>query len=172
MSSQTAFAPSTFAGLSVQSCTSTSTTPLKSTRRPSKRPSTPRKTTTPVAVLGANRTTPSWGQQVNTTKKFQVTILGKTESKNKVIEVDAETDLRASLLSKGIDVYTLGGKLRNCGGGGQCGTCLISIEDGAYFAGARTGREQFLLSSKPDTWRLACRTQITGDISIRTKPQA
>lgn len=89
-----------------------------------------------------------------------------------VVEVDSDTDLREALLAKGVDVYTLGGKLRNCGGGGQCGTCLISVEEGAYYAGVRTPREEFLLANKPESWRLACRTKVTGDVTIRTKPQA
>eukprot|EP00166_Cyanidium_caldarium_P001408 ctg_1721.g408 len=32
-----------------------------------------------------------------------------------------------------VDVYTLRGKLTNCGGGGQCGTCVVDVVEGAGF---------------------------------------
>lgn len=88
-----------------------------------------------------------------------------------MIEVPEDTDLRQAMLSNGIDVYTLSGKLLNCGGGGQCGTCLISIEDGAYNASERSDSEESKLAGKPDPWRLACQTIVDGDVTIRTKPQ-
>lgn len=162
-SPQTAFA-SSFTGLSVRPSSSTlSQCPAtQSPRRPRR--------STPVAVLGTDRAT-AFGV-TSTTKKYKLTILGKSADKNKVIEVEEDTDLRSALKAERIDLYTMGGKLRNCGGGGQCGTCLVAIEDGAYYAGVRTAREEFLLQSKPDNWRLACRTVINGDVTIRTKPQA
>lgn len=129
-----------------------------------------RRVASPRAVL-SNRTTeaPSWGAPPTTT--YQVTVIQK--GKTSVIEVEEEANLRKELLSNGIDVYTLGGKFRNCGGGGQCGTCLVAIEEGLYSStNGRTAREQFLLDSKPDDWRLACRTTVLGDITVRTKPQA
>lgn len=136
-------------------------TVLKTARRPI-RPRTAR------AVMGSQMAPTSW--DVETENTYEVTV----EQKNKTItiEVDSETDLREALLSRGIDLYTLGGKLRNCNGNGQCGTCLISVEEGLFYTGDRTGREQFLLKNKPDSWRLACRTRTSGDIKIRTKPQA
>lgn len=102
---------------------------------------------------------------------YQVTVIQK--NKTSVIEVEEEANLRNELLANGIDVYTLGGKFRNCGGGGQCGTCLVQIEGGVYSnTNSRTAREQFLLKSKPDDWRLSCRTQVLGDLTVWTKPQA
>lgn len=71
-----------------------------------------------------------------------------------------------------IDIYTIGGKLRNCGGAGQCGTCMISVEDGAYSTNGKAPKEEIMLKDRPDNWRLACRTLIHGDCTIRTKPQA
>lgn len=88
-----------------------------------------------------------------------------------VINVDRDTDLRRAMLDNKIDLYTLGGKFRNCGGAGQCGTCLIAVEDGVYGTNGRTPREEFLLEGKPANWRLACRTLITSDVTIRTKPK-
>ena len=89
-----------------------------------------------------------------------------------LVEIDHDTDVRRALLNAKVDLYTLGGKLRNCGGGGQCGTCLISVEDGVYSTNGRTPKEEHLLQGKPDNWRLACRTMVHGDCTIRTKPKA
>lgn len=88
-----------------------------------------------------------------------------------LVEVDNNTDLRRALLDANVDLYTLGGKLRNCGGAGQCGTCLLAVEDGMYNMNGRTAKEQFLLEDKPDSWRLACRTKVHGDCTVRTKPR-
>ncbi|MEL6788131.1 MAG: iron ABC transporter substrate-binding protein, partial [Cyanobacteria bacterium J06607_15] len=33
------------------------------------------------------------------------------------------SNLREKALQNRVDIYTLGGKLRNCGGYGQCATC-------------------------------------------------
>lgn len=89
-----------------------------------------------------------------------------------LVEVDRDTNLRQALLDAKVDLYTLGGKLRNCGGGGQCGTCLISVEDGVYNTNGRTPREEHLLEDRPDSFRLACRTLVHGDVTIRTKPKS
>ncbi len=89
-----------------------------------------------------------------------------------LIEVDRDTNLRKALLANKVDVYSLKGKLTNCGGGGSCGTCLIAVEDGVYNTNGRTPKEEHLLRNKPANWRLACRSLIHGDVTIRTKPQA
>lgn len=155
---------SSFSGLPVHRHTgSTEDSPISSLR-PVQR------VTSPTAVL-SNRTVqaPSWNAPVKT-NTYQVTVIHK--NRTTVIDVEQEANLRKELLANGIDVYTLGGKLRNCGGGGQCGTCLVAIEDGMYMTNDRTPREQFLLQSKPDNWRLSCRTSVLGDITVRTKPQS
>ena len=112
----------------------------------------------------------SVGFGVETKRTYKVTVI--QGNRTSTIEVDGETNLRRALLDDKVDVYTLGGKLRNCGGAGQCGTCLINVEDGVFNTNGRTPREEFLLQNKPDTWRLACRTLVHGDVTVRTKPQA
>lgn len=102
-------------------------------------------------------------------KTFTVTVLAGNSQRE--IQVNRETNLRRALLDNKVDVYTIKGKLTNCGGGGSCGTCLISVEDGMYNTNGRAAREDDMLSSNPDNWRLACRTLIHGDVTIRTKPK-
>lgn len=40
-------------------------------------------------------------------------------------------NLRKELMKNKIDIYPLQGKIYNCGGGGQCGTCAVQVIKGA-----------------------------------------
>jgi ferredoxin len=78
--------------------------------------------------------------------------------------------LRTELLAAKVDVYTMVGKMTNCGGVGQCGTCIVDVPDGAGCS-PRTAVEQAKLKNKPATYRLACQTVLTGDTTVVTKPK-
>ncbi len=86
-----------------------------------------------------------------------------------VIAADG-ANLRIKALENRIDLYTLTGKMMNCGGYGQCGTCQVEIVDGMDNVSPRTEVEQKILRKKPDTYRLACQTIVNGPITVRTKP--
>lgn len=86
------------------------------------------------------------------------------------IDVSEEDDLRSVALDNKIDLYTLKGKLMNCGGYGQCGTCIIEVVDGMDNLSPRTPIENAKLKRKPETYRLACQTLVLGNVSIKTKP--
>ncbi len=84
---------------------------------------------------------------------------------NKKLEIDCpqnSTILKATLAA-GID------HTHACGGQGKCSTCRVSIMEGLENCKARNQVEQKMADrlSFPDEVRLACQTQITGDISIR-----
>lgn len=123
---------------------------------------------TPTAVMGSRvpATQSSTGQE----STFQVKVM--QSDRCTIVNVDRDTDLRRALMAEKVDLYTLGGKLRNCGGAGQCGTCVIAVEDGVYSTNGRTPKEEFLLDGKPANFRLACRTLVNGDCTIRVKPKA
>jgi len=65
-------------------------------------------------------------------KTFTVTVQQKFY-KDAELEVDAgaPVNLRKELMKNKIDIYPLQGKIYNCGGGGQCGTCAVQIISGA-----------------------------------------
>lgn len=86
-----------------------------------------------------------------------------------VIAADG-ANLRIKALENRIDLYSLTGKMMNCGGYGQCGTCQVEIVDGMDNVSPRTEVEQKILRKKPDTYRLACQTIVNGPITVRTKP--
>jgi ferredoxin len=62
------------------------------------------------------------------------------------------------------------GKLMNCGGYGQCGTCVVDIVEGQENLSPRTAAEERKLKKWPETCRLACQTKVHGPISVLTKP--
>jgi len=79
-------------------------------------------------------------------------------------------NLREKALQNNIDLYTFKGKLTNCGGYGQCGTCLVEIVEGMENLSERTAFENRKLKRKPENYRLACQTLVNGPVSVNTKP--
>lgn len=79
-------------------------------------------------------------------------------------------NLRQKAIESGIDLYTFRGKLMNCGGYGQCGTCVVEIADGMDNLSPKTDVEKRKLRKKPESYRLACQTLVNGPVSVNTKP--
>ncbi len=79
-------------------------------------------------------------------------------------------NLREKMLQNGIDLYTFTGKMMNCGGYGQCGTCIVEIVEGMENLSPRTEVENRKLKKKPQNYRLACQTLVNGPVIVATKP--
>ena len=79
-------------------------------------------------------------------------------------------NLRQKALENGIDLYTFKGKLMNCCGYGQCGTCVVEITSWMENLSPKTAFEEKVLRKKPDNYRLACQTMVNGSVSVNTKP--
>ncbi|HEY9812589.1 MAG TPA: 2Fe-2S iron-sulfur cluster-binding protein [Candidatus Sericytochromatia bacterium] len=94
----------------------------------------------------------------------------KFVKENKEAVVANGANLREKMLQNGIDLYTFKGKLMNCGGYGQCGTCIVEIVEGLENLSPRTEFENSKLKKKPENYRLACQTMVNGAISVKTKP--
>ncbi|MDF0554512.1 2Fe-2S iron-sulfur cluster-binding protein [Kamptonema sp. UHCC 0994] len=86
-----------------------------------------------------------------------------------VIAADG-ANLRLKALENRVDLYTFSGKMMNCGGYGQCGTCIVEIVEGMENLSPRTDVENRKLKKKPPTYRLACQTLVNGPVSVKTKP--
>ncbi len=91
-------------------------------------------------------------------------------NENQEILVSGGSNLRQQALEHKIDIYKLKGKMMNCGGYGQCGTCIVEVVAGASQLSPRTDVEVRKLKQKPDTYRLACQTLVQGNATIKTKP--
>lgn len=89
---------------------------------------------------------------------------------NKEVIVAEGANLRLKALENDIDLYKLKGKLMNCGGYGQCGTCVVEVVTGMDNLSSRTEVENRKLKKKSQTFRLACQTLVEGPVSIKTKP--
>ena len=92
-------------------------------------------------------------------------------NENKEIIAAQGSNLREKALQNRVDIYTLGGKLRNCGGYGQCATCIVEVAEGMENLSPKTDFEQRRLKKKPDNYRLACQTLVNGPVKIITKPK-
>jgi ferredoxin len=79
-------------------------------------------------------------------------------------------NLREKAIQNQIDIYKLKGKLVNCGGYGQCGTCIVEIVEGMENLSQKTAFEEKKLKRKPENYRLACQTLVNGPVSVNTKP--
>ncbi len=79
-------------------------------------------------------------------------------------------NLRKAALSLVINPYIGLYSLINCGGVGQCGTCVIEVLEGAQNLSPRSDVEEVYLSDRPANYRLSCRTSVNGDVTVRTRP--
>lgn len=90
---------------------------------------------------------------------------------NKEIVVADGANLRFKALENRIDLYTFAGKMMNCGGYGQCGTCVVEIPEGMENLSPRTPVEEQKLRKWPATCRLACQATVHGPVTVVTKPK-
>ena len=123
----------------------------------------------------------------------------KFVNEKKEIQVAKGANLRAEAIKAGINVNcAINGisegvdrvsesfsRVFNCHGMGMCGTCRVKITAGMENTNALTMREKAKFKYLPfpdpvpclaylgneDTMRLACLTQVNGDITVQTKPE-
>ncbi|MBW4447563.1 MAG: 2Fe-2S iron-sulfur cluster binding domain-containing protein [Hassallia sp. WJT32-NPBG1] len=89
---------------------------------------------------------------------------------NKEVIAADGANLRLKAIQNNIDIYKFIGKMTNCGGGGNCGTCIVEIVEGMENLSERTDTEKRILKKKPENYRLACQTVVNGAVSVVTKP--
>ncbi len=94
----------------------------------------------------------------------------KFVKENREIVVAKGANLRLKAVENGIDIYKFFSKLTNCGGAGQCTTCVVQIVEGLENLSPRTDLENRKFKNKPDNYRLACQTLVNGPVSVITKP--
>jgi ferredoxin len=94
----------------------------------------------------------------------------KFVKENKEVIAADGANLRLKAMQNNIDIYKFIGKMTNCGGGGNCGTCIVEIVEGMENLSQRTDTENRILKKKPENYRLACQTVVNGAVSVVTKP--
>ena len=80
-------------------------------------------------------------------------------------------NLRKAAVDAGINPYKGLNNLNNCGGVGQCGTCVVEVVAGAENLSPRTAVEERKLKKWPANCRLACQTLVNGPVTVVTKPK-
>lgn len=94
----------------------------------------------------------------------------KFVKENKEVIAANGANLRLKAMQNNIDIYKFIGKMTNCGGVGNCGTCIVEIVEGMENLSPPTDTEKRILKKKPENYRLACQTMVNGPVSVATKP--
>ena len=94
----------------------------------------------------------------------------KFVNEDKLVVAADGANLRFKAIENGIDIYKFMGKLTNCGGYGQCATCLVEVVEGMENLSPKTAFEERKLKRKPENYRLACQALVNGPVTIKTKP--
>lgn len=96
----------------------------------------------------------------------------------KTLELAEGTNLRKALLRNGISPYAGKDKLLNCLGNGLCGTCRVEVVDGKGMPpmspmeeAALVGLVPLYARQIPKNVRLACRINVSKDMTIKTYPE-
>ena len=91
----------------------------------------------------------------------------KVLAQGKTITCNQGRNLREVLLENGIDLYNGGSRVINCRGIGTCGTCAVEIVGKVSESTWRDKKRRSLPPHAPTrNLRLACQTQVFGDISV------
>lgn len=99
-----------------------------------------------------------------------IKFVNKDNQEIKEVVVAPEANLRLKALENQIDLYKLVGKMMNCGGYGQCGTCIVEVVEGEENLSPRTPAEEKKLRKKPGNYRLACQTLVNGPVTVKIQP--
>ncbi|MDB9528003.1 2Fe-2S iron-sulfur cluster-binding protein [Oscillatoria sp. CS-180] len=99
-----------------------------------------------------------------------IKFLEEGKEAKEVVAADG-ANLRYKAMENGVDIYTFTGKLTNCGGYGQCGTCVVDVIEGAENLSPRTKVEERKLRKRPESCRLACQVVVNGPVTVQTKPK-
>jgi ferredoxin len=92
-------------------------------------------------------------------------------NEGKEVMASGGSNLRTKAIENQVDLYTMMGKMMNCGGYGQCSTCIVEIVAGMENLSPRSDVEIKRFKNKPDSYRLACQTTVNGPVSVVTKPK-
>jgi ferredoxin len=100
----------------------------------------------------------------------------KFVSEKKEIQVPEGSNLRKEAQRAGVGLYPGINKVVNCHGFGTCGSCRVLVTKGmentspmGFLEKARLGMSMAYVGHE-DTMRLACQTEVNGDIEVQTTP--
>jgi len=86
-------------------------------------------------------------------------------------EVPYGANLRDELISRGINVYQSITRWTNCNGKQLCGTCIVDVTSGIEQCTRRSIDEASTLRENPLTYKLACITNVYGNVTVQLTPK-
>jgi ferredoxin len=100
----------------------------------------------------------------------------KFVNEKKEIQVPDGSNLRREALRAGVGLYPNINKVLNCHGLGSCGSCRVLVTKGmdntspmGFLEKARLNMSMAYVGNE-NTMRLACQTEVNGDIEVQTTP--
>lgn len=96
----------------------------------------------------------------------KVTVHDTETGEEKSFKVGYGGNLRKAALYKDISLYKGLHEFTNCHGMGSCGTCLVEVEPMEHVSDHGFIEKLHKINGNR---KLACRTKVYGDISIKTK---
>lgn len=93
------------------------------------------------------------------------------ENEGRQVSCIKGASLRRAALDDGINIYKGLNNVSNCGGLGQCGTCVMRVLEGAQNLSPRTAVEEMYLADFPAEYRLSCRTCVNGNVTVEVRPE-
>jgi len=87
------------------------------------------------------------------------------------IEVPYGANLRDELVARKINVYQSITRWTNCNGQQLCGTCIVNVPYGLEACTRRSLDEDSTLRENPETYKLACITNVYGDVTVQLMPK-
>ncbi|WP_346290033.1 2Fe-2S iron-sulfur cluster-binding protein [Sphaerothrix gracilis] len=91
----------------------------------------------------------------------------KVTAQGKTFDCPQGANLRQVLLQNGVELYNQQAKLINCRGIGTCGTCAVAVSGAVSKTNWRDRTRRSLPPHSPNRdLRLACQTQVLGDLKV------
>lgn len=80
-------------------------------------------------------------------------------------------NLRDELIARKINCYQSITRWTNCNGKQLCGTCIVDVSSGVESCTRRSLDEASTLRENPLTYKLACITNVYGDVTVELRPE-
>ena len=111
------------------------------------------------------------GGPVEAPEDTTVTVTVKQAGKPDIqLDCPGGTNLRRLLVGSGINVYRSLTRWTNCNGQQRCGTCIVDVGDeGLSQCSRKALDEEAVLAENPEGYRLSCRTEVYGDITVEVQ---
>ena len=100
-----------------------------------------------------------------------IVTIQSSDGSSRDLELPYGANLRDELIARGINVYQSVTRWTNCNGKQLCGTCIVDVVKGMETCTRRSVDEASTLRENPPSYKLACITNMYGNVTIRLMPK-